>query len=636
MSSAVWISIAIAVALLVALAVGLLLARRRRISIVEKPDQQVEAPPPAPKRYQAGGSISFSSGGGGPPASPQASAPAPPKPPAAPAKPPAKGPAPVRPESSAPAPPKRPPAAPKRQRPAPARPASSAPAPPKPPAAPPKPPAAPPEPPVPARPEASAPAPPKPPAAPPEPPVAPPKPPAQPEAFAPAPPKPPAAPPEPPAAPPEPPAAPPEPPVLAPAQPDASAPAPPKPPAAPPKRPVTPPKQKRRSKGPRPTPPANLARPPSAAPPAPAKPAPSEPAPAKPTPSEPAPVKPAPPEPAPAKPALREPAVPAPPVPEAPPGELVEPIDAPAGRLVRLRGRLARSRSAFGQSLLGLLGAGDLDEDSWTDVEDTLLLADLGAATTTEIVERLREELAARGVRTTEQARAALRDVLIEALRPELDRSVRALPHSDNGSQVPGVVLIAGVNGTGKTTTTGKLARVLVANGRRVLLGAADTFRAAAVDQLATWGQRAGAEVVRGAEGADPASVAFEAVKRGSANGVDTVLIDTAGRLHTKTGLMDQLGKVKRVVSKQTEVDEVLLVLDATTGQNGMTQARVFREVVDVTGIVLTKLDGTAKGGIVFHVQRELGVPVKLVGLGEGVDDLAPFEPAAFVDALLG
>ncbi len=315
----------------------------------------------------------------------------------------------------------------------------------------------------------------------------------------------------------------------------------------------------------------------------------------------------------------------------------VEVIEPPSGRLVRLRGRLSRSRSAFGQSLLGLLGAGDLDEDSWTDVEDTLLLADLGTATTTEIVDRLRAELAQRGVRTAEQARAALRDVLIEALRPELDRAVRALPHQDgsNGASIPGVVLIAGVNGTGKTTTTGKLARVLVADGRRVLLGAADTFRAAAVDQLATWGQRAGAEVVRGPEGADPASVAFEAVKRGSADGVDTVLIDTAGRLHTKTGLMDELGKVKRVVSKQAEVDEVLLVLDATTGQNGLIQARVFREVVDVTGIVLTKLDGTAKGGIVFHVQRELGVPVKLVGLGEGVDDLAPFEPAAFVDALL-
>jgi fused signal recognition particle receptor len=314
----------------------------------------------------------------------------------------------------------------------------------------------------------------------------------------------------------------------------------------------------------------------------------------------------------------------------------VEEIEPPAGRLVRLRGRLSRSRSAFGQSLLGLLGAGDLDEDSWTDVEDTLLLADLGARTTSEIVERLRTELAARGVRTPEQARAVLRDVLVEALRPELDRAVRALPHrSAERVRTPGVVLVAGVNGTGKTTTTGKLARVLVADGRRVLLGAADTFRAAAAEQLTTWGARAGAEVVRGAEGADPASVAFEAVKRGTVDGVDTVLIDTAGRLHTKTGLMDELGKVKRVVSKQAEVDEVLLVLDATTGQNGLAQARVFGEVIDVTGIVLTKLDGTAKGGIVFQVQRELGVPVKLVGLGEGADDLAPFEPGAFVDALL-
>jgi fused signal recognition particle receptor len=314
----------------------------------------------------------------------------------------------------------------------------------------------------------------------------------------------------------------------------------------------------------------------------------------------------------------------------------VEEIEPPAGRLVRLRGRLSQSRSAFGQSLLGLLGAGDLDEDSWTDVEDTLLVADLGARTTSEIVERLRTELAARGVRTPEQARAVLRDVLVEALRPELDRAVRALPHrSAESVRTPGVVLVAGVNGTGKTTTTGKLARVLVADGRRVLLGAADTFRAAAAEQLTTWGARAGAEVVRGAEGADPASVAFEAVKRGTVDGVDTVLIDTAGRLHTKTGLMDELGKVKRVVSKQAEVDEVLLVLDATTGQNGLAQARVFGEVIDVTGIVLTKLDGTAKGGIVFQVQRELGVPVKLVGLGEGADDLAPFEPGAFVDALL-
>jgi len=313
----------------------------------------------------------------------------------------------------------------------------------------------------------------------------------------------------------------------------------------------------------------------------------------------------------------------------------VEEIEPTAGRLERLRGRLSRSRSTFGQGLLGLLGAGDLDEDSWTEVEDTLLLADLGAATTTEIVERLRDELISRKVRTADDARNLLREVLVDALHPDMDRAVRALPHEKDGEKLPAVVLVTGVNGTGKTTTTGKLARVLVADGRTVLLGAADTFRAAAVEQLATWASRVGAEVVRGKEGADPAAVAFDSVKRGVESGVDAVLVDTAGRLHTKTGLMDELGKVKRVVEKQTKVDEVLLVLDATTGQNGLTQARVFAEVVDVTGIVLTKLDGTAKGGIVFQVQRELGVPVKLVGLGEGADDLAPFEPTAFVDALL-
>jgi len=318
------------------------------------------------------------------------------------------------------------------------------------------------------------------------------------------------------------------------------------------------------------------------------------------------------------------------PAPTAPavPSEAIDPAE---GRLDRLRGRLARSRSGFGQGLLGLLGAGELDEESWEDVEATLLQADLGPEMTAELVETLRVELARRAVRTPAQARQLLRDVLTEALRPELDRSVAALPHDGR----PAVLLIVGVNGTGKTTTTGKLARVLVANGRHVVLGAADTFRAAAAEQLGTWGERAGATVVRGPEGADPASVAFDAVKRGTEEGADAVLLDTAGRLHTKTGLMDELGKVKRVVSRQAEVDEVLLVLDATTGQNGLTQARVFGDVVDVSGIVLTKLDGTAKGGIVFRVQRELGVPVKLVGLGEGPDDLAPFEPAAFVDALL-
>ncbi|WIX88640.1 signal recognition particle-docking protein FtsY [Amycolatopsis sp. DG1A-15b] len=318
------------------------------------------------------------------------------------------------------------------------------------------------------------------------------------------------------------------------------------------------------------------------------------------------------------------------------PAPVVEEIEPAAGRMERLRGRLTKSRSMFGTSLLGLLGAGDLDEDSWQDVEDTLLMADLGAATTNQIVERLRDELSRRAVRSSAEAREVLHEVLTAQLSTDGHRAVRALPHTVDGKKQPAVVLVAGVNGTGKTTTTGKLARVLVAQGGTVLLGAADTFRAAAADQLQTWAERVGAEVVRGKEGADPAAVAFDAVKRGVDTGVDAVLVDTAGRLHTKTGLMDELGKVKRVVEKQAKVDEVLLVLDATTGQNGLMQARVFAEVIDVTGIVLTKLDGTAKGGIVFQVQKELGVPVKLVGLGEGPDDLAPFEPGAFVDALLG
>jgi fused signal recognition particle receptor len=317
--------------------------------------------------------------------------------------------------------------------------------------------------------------------------------------------------------------------------------------------------------------------------------------------------------------------------PQAParPTETIEPVE---GRLERLRGRLSRSRSGFGQGLLGILGAGDLDEESWEDVEAMLLQADLGPDMTMELVGILRTEMARRAVRTPAQARQLLKEVLTDALRTDLDRSVRALPHDGR----PAVLLVVGVNGTGKTTTTGKLARVLVSGGRHVVLGAADTFRAAAAEQLMTWGERAGATVVRGPEGADPASVAFDAVKQGTEEGADVVLLDTAGRLHTKTGLMDELDKVKRVVSRQAEVDEVLLVLDATTGQNGLIQARVFGDVVKVTGIVLTKLDGTAKGGIVFRVQRELGVPVKLVGLGEGADDLAPFVPAAFVDALLG
>ena len=316
----------------------------------------------------------------------------------------------------------------------------------------------------------------------------------------------------------------------------------------------------------------------------------------------------------------------------APAGSDVGAIAPTEGRLERLRGRLAKSQNAFGRSMLGLLGGGDLDEASWDEVEDTLLIADLGPVTTASVIEHLRARLAATSVRTEAEARAILREVLISELNPGLDRSIKALPHAEK----PSVLLVVGVNGTGKTTTVGKLARVLVADGRRVVLGAADTFRAAAADQLQSWAARVGAEVVRGAEAADPASVAFDAVDRGIAIGADVVVIDTAGRLHTKTGLMDELGKVKRVVEKRAAVDEVLLVLDATIGQNGLAQARVFADVVDITGVVLTKLDGTAKGGIVFRVQQDLGVPVKLVGLGEGPDDLAPFEPAAFVDALLG
>ena len=220
------------------------------------------------------------------------------------------------------------------------------------------------------------------------------------------------------------------------------------------------------------------------------------------------------------------------------------------------------------------------------------------------------------GTRSPDEVRALLKAELLAQIGTGSQRALQLDPRGGR----PAVVLMVGVNGTGKTTTCGKLARVLVGDGRTVLLGAADTFRAAAVDQLQTWGARVGARVVRSdREGADPASVAYEAVREGIAAGVDVVIVDTAGRLHTKTGLMDELGKVKRVVEKQVPVDEVLLVLDATTGQNGLRQARVFAEVVDVTGIVLTKLDGTAKGGIVIAVQRELGVPVKLVGLGEGL-----------------
>jgi len=318
---------------------------------------------------------------------------------------------------------------------------------------------------------------------------------------------------------------------------------------------------------------------------------------------------------------------------EPPPAPVItlERPEGTASRLVRLRQRLAGSQGGLGRGLLSLLSRDRLDEDTWEAIEDTLLTADVGVAPTQQLVDNLRTRLRVGG-KEAGDPRAVLRDELLRLVGPDMDRRLQV----SGVDGKPGIVLVVGVNGAGKTTTVGKLARILVAEDRSVVLGAADTFRAAAVDQLVTWGKRVGVDVVRGPEGSDPASVAFQAVQEGVDRGVDTVLVDTAGRLQNKAGLMDELGKVKRVIEKQAPVSEVLLVLDASTGQNGLVQARVFSEIVDVTGIALTKLDGSAKGGIVVAVQRELGVPVKLVGLGEGPDDLVPFDPGAFVDALLG
>ena len=307
-----------------------------------------------------------------------------------------------------------------------------------------------------------------------------------------------------------------------------------------------------------------------------------------------------------------------------------------AGRMVRLRERLSRS-GAIGRTLLSVLSRDTLSEEDWEEIEETLLLADVGIGPTTELMDRLRSRVQVLGSTDAEAVREVLREELLALVDPAMDRSLKtAKGVGDDGAPHPATVLVVGVNGTGKTTTVGKLARVLVAEDLEVVLGAADTFRAAAADQLQTWGERVGVSTVRSdREGADPAAVAFDAVKTGRETGADVVLVDTAGRLQNKADLMGELGKIKRVISRQAPVSEVLLVLDATTGQNGMRQAQVFADVVDVTGIVLTKLDGTAKGGIVIAVQRELGVPVKLVGLGEGADDLAPFVPEEFVDALL-
>ncbi|MDR2380538.1 MAG: signal recognition particle-docking protein FtsY [Bifidobacteriaceae bacterium] len=310
-------------------------------------------------------------------------------------------------------------------------------------------------------------------------------------------------------------------------------------------------------------------------------------------------------------------------------GELEIP-EAPTSRLRRLRARLAGSKSTLGRALLAVLSRDQLSAADWDEFEETLLAADVGTAASEEILEAVRSALRVEGAGA--DPAAVLRRELLAALTVPANRNLNDAGEAGN----PGVVLVVGVNGSGKTTTIGRLARLEVAEGNSVLLGAADTFRAAAADQLTTWGERVGVAVVRGAEGADPASVAFDAVAQGIDQGVDTVIIDTAGRLHNKANLMEELGKIKRVASKRTPITETLLVLDATTGQNGLTQARVFTEVVDVTGIVLTKLDGTAKGGIVIAVQKELGIPVKLVGLGEGPDDLAPFDEELFVDGILG
>ena len=321
------------------------------------------------------------------------------------------------------------------------------------------------------------------------------------------------------------------------------------------------------------------------------------------------------------------------PVLEEPPTTTVERPESARGRLARLRARLARSNTAIGNALLGLLSRGGLDEAAWEDVEDTLIGSDLGVEASGELVERLRTKVKVDGATDEATVRGWLKEDLLDLVDPTMDRRIA----SSRVDGRPAVILVVGVNGTGKTTTVGKLARVLVAEDRDVVLGAADTFRAAAADQLETWGARVGVPTIRSdRDGADPAAVAFDAVRAATEIEADVVIIDTAGRLHNKVGLMDELGKIKRVIEKQSPIDEVLLVLDATTGQNGLRQAEVFAEAVHVTGIVLTKLDGTAKGGIVVAVQRKLGVPVKLVGLGEGPDDLAPFDAEAFVDAIVG
>lgn len=311
----------------------------------------------------------------------------------------------------------------------------------------------------------------------------------------------------------------------------------------------------------------------------------------------------------------------------------VETPEAAGTRMQRLKARLSKSGNPFGRALFNILAKDQLSESDWEDVEDTLLLADVGAEASEQLVEELRNDARIAGQSDPAEVRAALKDKLLKLVGTDTDRRLNA---DKEGANKPSVIIMVGVNGTGKTTTAGKLSRLLVSEGKQVMLGAADTFRAAAADQLETWGAKVGVPVVRSdKDGADPASVAFEASAKAKEANADVLIIDTAGRLQNKSNLMDELGKIRRVTEKNLPVDEVLLVLDATTGQNGMTQAKVFAEAIGITGVVLSKLDGSAKGGIVISVQKELGVPVKLVGLGEGPDDLAPFDPEGFVDGIL-
>lgn len=311
----------------------------------------------------------------------------------------------------------------------------------------------------------------------------------------------------------------------------------------------------------------------------------------------------------------------------------VETPEAAGTRMQRLKARLSKSGNPFGRALFNILAKDQLSESDWEDVEDTLLLADVGAEASEQLVEELRNDARIAGQSDPAEVRAALKDKLLKLVGTDTDRRLNA---DKEGANKPSVIIMVGVNGTGKTTTAGKLSRLLVSEGKQVMLGAADTFRAAAADQLETWGAKVGVPVVRSdKDGADPASVAFEASAKAKEENADVLIIDTAGRLQNKSNLMDELGKIRRVTEKNLPVDEVLLVLDATTGQNGMTQAKVFAEAIGITGVVLSKLDGSAKGGIVISVQKELGVPVKLVGLGEGPDDLAPFDPEGFVDGIL-